>query len=98
MVRFISDRIAVIHKGRIVELAEGGGAVPPSAASLHPRAAVRRAAVPIPICERSKKLLVYDPSVHDYSVDKPEWCEILPDHFVYGNAPELDGYRKELGL
>ena len=25
-------------------------------------------------------------------------CEILPDHFVYGNEPELDGYRKELGL
>ena len=53
---------------------------------------------PTPDLERSKKLLVYDPSVHDYSVDKPEWCEILPDHFVYGNAPELDGYRKELGL
>ena len=41
---------------------------------------------------------MYDPSVHNYTVDKPEWVEILPGHFVYGNKPELDGYRKELGL
>ena len=67
---------------------------------LHPytRALLSAVPNPNPYLERSKKLLVYDPSVHDYSVDKPEWCEILPDHFVYGNAPELDGYRKELGL
>ena len=41
---------------------------------------------------------MYDPSCHDYSVDKPQWCEILPDHFVYGNEKELDEYRKVLGL
>ena len=39
---------------------------------------------------------MYDPSVHDYSVDKPTWCEILPDHFVYGNERELDGYREQI--
>ena len=42
--------------------------------------------------------MVYDPTVHDYTVDRPQWCEILPDHFVYGNERELDGYRKELKL
>ena len=97
VVRFISDRIAVIHKGRIVELAEAEELF---RHPLHPytRALLSAVPNPNPYLERSKKLLVYDPSVHDYSVNKPEWCEILPDHFVYGNAPELDGYRKELGL
>ena len=97
VVRFISDRIAVIHKGRIVELAEAEELF---RHPLHPytRALLSAVPNPNPYLERSKNLLVYDPSVHDYSVDKPEWCEILPDHFVYGNAPELDGYRKELGL
>ena len=39
--------------------------------------------------------LVYDPSIHDYSVDKPVWEEIANGHFVYGNQRELEGYRKE---
>ena len=48
---------------------------------------------PDPISEREKVLTTYDPSMHDYSVEKPEWVEIEPEHFVYGNAPELEGYR-----
>ena len=97
VVRFISDRIAVIHKGRIVELAESEELF---RHPLHPytRALLSAVPNPNPYLERSKKLMVYDPSVHNYTVDKPQWVEILPGHFVYGNAPELDGYRKELGL
>ena len=97
VVRFISDRIAVIHKGRIVELAEAEELF---LHPLHPYTQALLSAVPNPnpYLERSKKLLVYDPSVHDYSVDKPVWDEILPDHFIYGNQRELDGYRKTLGL
>ncbi len=97
VVRFISDRIAVIHKGRIVELAEAEELF---LHPLHPYTKALLSAVPNPnpYLERSKKLLVYDPSVHNYKTDKPVWTEILPDHFIYGNQPELDGYRKELGL
>ena len=97
VVRFISDRIAVIYKGRIVELAESEELF---RHPLHPYTKALLSAVPNPnpYIEKKKKLHVYDPSCHDYSVDKPEWCEILPDHFVHGNAKELDGYRKELGL
>ena len=51
--------------------------------------------LPDPALEKNKKLLVYDPSVHDYSVDKPVWEEIANGHFVYGNQRELEGYRKE---
>ena len=97
VVRFISDRIAVIHKGNIVELAEGEELF---AHPLHPYTKALLSAVPNPnpYMERSKKLIVYDPSVHDYNVDKPVWNEIMPDHFVQGNERELDGYRRELGL
>ena len=94
VVRFISDRIAVIYKGRIVELAEAEELF---THPLHPYTKALLSAVPIPDpeLEKKKKLLVYDPSMHDYSVDKPVWREILPGHFVYGNERELEGYRKE---
>ena len=97
VVRFISDRIAVIHKGRIVELAESEELF---RHPLHPYTKALLSAVPNPnpYLERGKKLLVYDPSVHDYRTDKPQWVEILPGHFIYGNERELDGYRKELKL
>ena len=95
VVRFISDRIAVIHKGRIVELAEAEELF---RHPLHPYTKALLSAVPNPnpYLEREKKLLVYDPSIHDYSEDKPIWCEIIPDHFVYGNQAELEAYSKEL--
>lgn len=96
VVRFISDRIAVIHKGRIVELAESEELF---RHPLHPYTKALLSAVPIPDpeIEKKKKLIVYDPSVHDYSVDKPIWEEILPGHFVYGNQRELDQYRNVEG-
>lgn len=95
VVRFISDRIAVIHKGRIVELAETEELFKHP---LHPYTKALQSAVPIPDPEREKKkkLLVYDPSMHDYSVDKPVWKEVCPGHFVWGNAGEQEQYRKEI--
>ena len=96
VVRFISDRIAVISKGRIVELA---GTEELFRHPLHPYTKALLSAVPIPdpALEKKKRLLVYDPSVHDYSVDKPMWQEIANGHYVYGNQKELEGYRKESG-
>ncbi len=95
VVRFISDRIAVISKGRIVELAESEELF---RHPLHPYTKALLSAVPQPDpeVEKNKKLVVYDPDMHDYSVDKPIWEEILDGHFVYGNEKELEGYRKEI--
>ena len=87
--------IAVVHLGKIVELADTETLY---RHPLHPytRALLSAVPMPNPELERSKKLLVYDPSVHDYSTELPEFVEIEPGHFVYGNRPELDGYREKL--
>ena len=94
-VRFISDRIAVIHKGHLVELAPCEELF---AHPLHPYSKALLSAVPHPDpdTERNKVLIKYDPAMHDYSVDQPVWTEITPGHFVYANAKELEGYRHEL--
>jgi oligopeptide/dipeptide ABC transporter ATP-binding protein len=94
-VRFISDRIAVIHKGHLVELAPAEELF---AHPLHPYTKALLSAVPHPDpdTERDKVLVKYDPAMHDYSEDKPIWTEITPGHFVYGNAKEMEGYMNEI--
>ena len=95
MVRFVSDRVAVIYKGHILELAETEELF---RHPLHPYTKALLSAVPIPDPrkERSKKLLVYDESIHDYTTDLPVWTEIRSGHYVYGNHKELAQYRAEL--
>lgn len=95
VVRFISDRIAVIHKGVIVEVAETEELFKNP---LHPYTRSLLSAVPIPdpILERQKTLVVYDPNMHDYSVDKPEMHEIKPGHFVWSNKAEFAKYSEDL--
>ncbi len=95
VVRFISDRIAVIHLGRIVELAETDELF---RHSLHPYTKSLLSAVPLPdpAIEKHKKLIVYDESVHDYSVDKPSFREIRPGHWVWANDKEFAEYQKQL--
>ncbi len=92
VVRFISDRIGVIYKGRIVEVASSDELFN---FPLHPYTHSLISAIPIPDpqLEKSKVLYTYDPSIHDYSVDKPEFVDIGHDHWVYGNKKEIEEYR-----
>ena len=94
VVEHISDTVGVMYLGNLVEY---GATEDIFKNPLHPYTKALLSAVPIPDpgLEKSKKLLVYDPSIHDYSVDKPVWEEIANGHFVYGNQKELEGYRKE---
>ena len=96
VVRFISDRIGVIYKGALMELAPGEEIF---AHPLHPYTRSLLSAIPMPdpAAERGKTCTPYNPSVHDYSVDKPAWTEIAPGHFVFANARECDEYRRMLG-
>ncbi|MBQ4553138.1 MAG: ATP-binding cassette domain-containing protein [Clostridia bacterium] len=93
VMRFICDRIAVIHKGLLVELADTETLF---RHPLHPytRALLSAVPMPNPAYEKQKVPLVYDESVHDYSVDQPRWVEIEPRHFVLGNESELTEYAK----
>ena len=93
VMRFICDRIAVIHKGLLVELAETETLF---RHPLHPytRALLSAVPMPNPAYEKKKVPLVYDESVHDYSVDGPKWVEIEPGHFVFGNDKELSEYAR----
>ena len=95
VMRFICDRIAVIHKGVIVELAETEKLF---AHPLHPytRALLSAIPMPDPDSEKKKVLEVYDPSCHNYETDKPQWVEIEEDHFIMANQEELAAYKKQL--
>ena len=92
IVRFISDRIGVIYKGDIVEIADAEELFD---YPLHPytRSLISAIPIPDPQLEKNKVLFTYDPSVHDYSQEKPTLVNIGHDHFVYGNAKEIAEYK-----
>ena len=94
IVRFISDRIAVIYKGDIVEIAETDELFN---YPLHPytRSLISAIPIPDPKLEKHKVLFTYDPSVHDYSVNKPSLVDIGHGHYVFGNEEEIEAYRKQ---
>ena len=95
VVRYFADRIAVIHNGRIVEVA-------PSDVlfkyPLHPYTHSLLQAVPMPDpqIEKAKELVIYDESKRDLSGPKPLLQEIRPGHFVFMNDRERAEYEKVL--
>lgn len=95
IVRFITDRTAVIYKGKIVELAETEKLF---AYPLHPytRALLSAVPEPNPYKEREKVVEVYDPSQHRYEENPPSFVEIEEGHFILANAEELAHYRTSL--
>ena len=95
VMRFICDRIAVVHKGLIVEMADTETLF---SHPLHPytRALLSAIPQPNPILEKQKVLEVYDPSCHHYEQDKPVWTEPEPGHHVLANREELAEYRRRL--
>ena len=92
VVRFISDRIGVIYKGDIVEIADAEELFD---YPLHPytRSLISAIPIPDPKLEKNKVLFTYDPSVHDYSEDKPSLQPIGHGHYVFGNAKEIEEYK-----
>ena len=95
MVKYISDRIGVMHKGKLVELASSDDLYENP---LHPYTKSLLSAIPLPDpdYEKTRERIKYDPSIHDYSTESPEWVEIRPGHFIYGSKSELANYGKEL--
>ncbi len=92
VVRFISDRIGVIYKGDIVEIAPAEELF---SYPLHPytRSLIRAIPIPDPRLEKNKVSFPYDPSIHDYSRETPRLEHIGHDHYVFGSSEELSAYR-----
>lgn len=92
VVRFIADRIGVIYKGRIVELAEAEELFNNP---IHPytRALLSAIPQPDPRKEKNKKIEVYDPDCHDYDEDNPQFIEIEKEHYVLANQEEINEYK-----
>ena len=91
VVRFIADRIAVIHLGEIVEIADSETLFE---YPLHPYTTSLLSTVPMPdpLVEKNRKHIVYDPSVLDQSGEPREMREVRPGHFVHCTAKEFDEY------
>lgn len=97
IVRFITDRTAVIYKGKIVELAETEKLF---SNPIHPytRALISAVPEPNPYKERSKTIEIYDPSQHNYNVNPPSFIEVEEGHFVLANEEELTQYRSTVKI
>lgn len=97
IVRFITDRTAVIYKGKIVELAETEKLF---ANPIHPytRALISAVPEPNPYKEREKVMEVYDPTQHHYDSNPPSFVEIEEGHFVLANEEELERYSTTLKI
>ncbi|HEY5562608.1 MAG TPA: ATP-binding cassette domain-containing protein [Clostridiaceae bacterium] len=81
VVRFTTDRLAIIHKGKIVEIAETETLFNNP---VHPYTRALLSAIPIPDprIERKRIIEVYDPK-YDDSVKYPTtWVEVEEEHFV----------------
>lgn len=89
VVRYVSDRIGVICKGRMVEIAPAEELF---RHPLHPYTRSLLSAVPIPDpkLEREKVLITYDPSIHR---EEGELVDIGQGHLVYGSPREIEAYR-----
>ena len=95
VVKHISNRIGVMYLGKLVELADSFELI---AHSIHPYTRSLLSAIPMPNprLERKKKLLVYDPAMHDYSTEAPQWRELRPRHWVLCSAAEAKDWLAEM--
>ena len=95
VVRFIADRIAVIHHGEIVEIAESETLFE---YPVHPYTVSLLSAVPMPdpVVEKSRKHIVYDPSKLDQSGEERVMRELRPGHFIHCTNKEFEEYQEKI--
>ena len=92
VVKYFSDRIAVMYFGKLVELASSDDLF---ANPMHPYTRSLLSAIPLPDphYEKQRRRIVYDPKTdHDYSKQQPTLREVVPGHFVLCNDEEAARY------
>lgn len=96
VVKYFSDRIAVMYFGKMVELADSDELFEHP---FHPytRALLSAIPVPDPNTERNRKREVYVPALaHDYTKDKPTLREVHENHWVLCNDAEFAKYKSKV--
>lgn len=95
VVKYFSNRIAVMYYGKIVELATSEQLF---AHPFHPYTKSLLSAIPLPdpYSEKKRKRITYNPvAAHDYSQEGPSMREVYPGHYVYCNSAEFEKYVEE---
>ena len=92
MVKYISDRIAVMYQGKIVEL---GTADAVYHQPFHPYTKSLLSAIPLPDpqYERNRKRVIYEPTVQN---EPEEMLEITPGHFVLTTKEQAEIWKNSL--
>ena len=92
VVKYFSERVAVMNRGRIVEMA-------PSELlyqnPVHPYTRSLLSAIPIPnpILEKKRVRFSYDPAMHVYDEqNQPQMIEVEPGHLVFLSQKEYQEY------
>lgn len=96
VVKYFSDRIAVMYYGKMVELSTSDGLFKHP---LHPYTKSLLSAIPLPDprFERNRVRFEYDPSLHNYGPEnEPEFVEIEDGHFVLASPAEVKQYKIEI--
>ncbi|MBD9023326.1 MAG: ABC transporter ATP-binding protein [Streptococcus sp.] len=93
MVKYISDRIGVMHWGKLLEV---GPADEIYHNPIHPYTKSLLSAIPEPDPERERKRqhLIYDSSIENDGESR-QMYEIRPGHFVYATEAEAKNYKEE---
>lgn len=93
MVKYISDRIGVMHWGKLLEV---GPADEIYHNPIHPYTKSLLSAIPEPDPERERKRqhLIYDSSIENDGESR-QMHEIRPGHFVYATEAEAKTYKEE---
>ena len=94
MVKHISDRIGVMHSGKLLEMRVQVMTSIISAFILIQKVYFLRISVPDPDYERTRKRIVYQPAAAD-GKDR-ELREILNGHYVYCAEDEVAMYRENI--
>ncbi len=94
MVKYISDRIGVMHWGKILEIGTSDDVYNNP---IHPYTKSLLSAIPEPDPEKERARVhyAYDPTM-EQDVQEREIREITPGHFVLSTAAEAEEYKKNL--
>lgn len=93
VVKYFSDYVGVMYRGHLVEQ---GTPKEIYSNPVHPYTKALLSAIPVPDpgYEKWRDYVTYDPSMHDYSVNKPSMHHIGGSHYVYLSEPEIKEYVK----